>query len=118
MISTVVIEACARAAHEANRAYCIAIGDHSQSPWEHAQQWQKDSAVEGVRKALAGEGPEQLHESWCAHKRADGWVYGAIKDAAAKTHPCLVSYADLPAEQRKKDDVFLAVVRAVGAALQ
>ena len=30
------IEACARAAHEANRAYCIAIGDTSQPSWDDA----------------------------------------------------------------------------------
>ena len=35
-----VAEACARASHEANRAYCLAIGDASLAPWEQAPDWQ------------------------------------------------------------------------------
>ena len=31
-----IIEACARAAHEANRAYCLALGDTSQPSWDDA----------------------------------------------------------------------------------
>ncbi len=31
-----VLEACARSAHEANRAYCIALGDLSQPAWDDA----------------------------------------------------------------------------------
>ena len=34
---------------------------------------------------------EQLHESWCAAKVRDGWIYGDVKDAEARTHPCLVA---------------------------
>jgi hypothetical protein len=45
---TVVMSACARAAHEANRAYCGALGDWSQPSWDAAPQWQKDSARNGV----------------------------------------------------------------------
>lgn len=37
-----VIEACAHAAHEANRAYCAAIGDLSQVAWECAPEWQQN----------------------------------------------------------------------------
>lgn len=46
------VEACARAAHEANRAYCLALGDTSQLPWEEALGWQRDSAIKGVHKDL------------------------------------------------------------------
>ena len=105
------VEDIARVTHEANRAYQIATLDPAVSPhWEDAPLWQQDSAVEGVRKALEGESPEQLHASWCAFKVADGWTYGPVKDAALKTHPCLVPYADLPREQKLKDDLFVAIV--------
>ena len=114
---TDVIEACARAAHEANRAYCLAIGDGSQPSWDDAPEWQKSSARNGVAGALAGNTPEQSHASWFDEKYANGWAWGEHKDPERKLHPCMVPYADLPPEQRAKDDLFLAVVRAVAAAL-
>lgn len=111
------IEACARAAHEANRAYCIAIGDLSQPSWDGAPEWQKTSARNGVVGALSGATPEQSHESWLAEKRATGWKFGPVKDQEKREHPCFVPYAALPIAQRAKDAIFVEVVRAVGAAL-
>ncbi|NUP12962.1 MAG: hypothetical protein HOW73_43535 [Polyangiaceae bacterium] len=111
------VEACARAAHEANRAYCIALGDHSQAPWDIAPEWQRHSVREGVRGALAGNSPEQSHDGWCRLKVAEGWAWGAVKDPEAKTHPCLVPYDALPPEHKAKDRLFLTVVRSVAAAL-
>ncbi len=111
------VEACARAAHEANRAYCIAIGDASQVPWDDAPDWQRASARNGVRGALDGATPEQSHASWMAEKVATGWKHGPIKNPEAKEHPCMVAYAELPTSQRAKDMIFIAVVRVVGDAL-
>jgi hypothetical protein len=111
------IEACARAAHEVNRAYCIAIGDSSQPAWEDAADWQKSSARNGVVGALDGNTPEQSHESWLAEKAATGWKYGPVKDVEKKEHPCFVPYSDLPPAQRAKDKIFTTVVRVVGSAL-
>lgn len=110
-------EACARAAHEANRAYCIAIGDTSQPSWDDAPDWQKSSAANGVVGVLIGNTPEQSHESWLSEKRATGWEYGPVKDPKKKEHPCFVPYAELPSEQRAKDHLFVAVVKAMAAAL-
>ena len=108
-------QSIARVTHEANRAVQVETGDPAVSPhWDDAPQWQRDSATEGVEKALDGATPEELHEAWCEFKRNDGWVYGDVKDADAKTHPCLVPYAELPADQRAKDTLFQAVVQALG----
>lgn len=112
-----IIEAAARASHEANRAYCIAIGDLSQPSWDDAPDWQRSSARNGVRGVMAGDTPEQSHESWLAEKAATGWKYGPVKNPEAKEHPCFVPYAELPPEQQRKDHVYVAVVRAVIAAL-
>lgn len=106
------IAGIAKVCHEANRAYCESIGDTTQLPWEIAAQWQRDSAIAGVKYAIENpdKGPEAQHESWSQAKYADGWVYGEVKDAEKKTHPCLVSYPELPVEQQKKDALFRAIV--------
>lgn len=42
-----------------------------------------------------------------------GWGYGEVKDANAKTHPCIVPFDQLPEFQRKKDALFCAIVDAL-----
>jgi len=104
----------AEVCHEANRALQHITADPAPSPpWADAPAWQRTSAVEGVTAALRGATPEQLHEEWCALKRQDGWIFGGVKDAEAKTHPCLVRYDQLPEEQKAKDAVFAAIVAAL-----
>lgn len=116
MIKGLELDGIARVCHEANRALQVITSDPSPSPgWDDAPDWQRVSAVAGVREALVGATAEQLHEAWCETKRTDGWVYGPVKDAEARTHPCLVSYAALPDEQRAKDAVFRAIVAALTA---
>lgn len=98
--------------HEANRLFCNSIGDYSQKPWEDAEQWQRDSAIKGVQYRLANpDAPESAqHDAWMADKLESGWVYGEVKDAEKKTHPCLVKYDALPEEQRFKDALFVKMV--------
>jgi len=109
-------EACARAAHEANRAYCLALGDTSQPAWEEAPEWQRTSALNGVDGVLSGNTPRESHESWLEEKTATGWKYGPVKDPEKKEHPCFVPYDELPPEQRQKDHVFVGVVTAMAKA--
>ena len=110
-----VIEVAAKAAHEANRVYCKAIGDDTQLPWDEAPRWQRDSCIKGVRFVLANRGstPVAQHESWLQSKFKDGWVYGETKDAGKKTHPCMVPYGELPESQRAKDLLFVTVVASI-----
>ena len=107
----------ARVCHEANRAYCMSTGDHSQPTWDTAPIWQKQSAIVGVEAALADldRTPEDSHVAWVAHKEQEGWKYGKVKRPEAKEHPCMVPYDQLPDVQKAKDHLFLAVVRALGA---
>lgn len=111
------IEQIARVCHEANRGWCEASGDLSQKSWDAAEPWQRESAIAGVRYALANpDAPDSAqHDAWSADKLRDGWVYGATKDAVAKTHPCLVPFEELPYQQQAKDRLFKAVVRALAA---
>lgn len=113
-----ILEACARAAHEANRAYCLALDDTSQEPWDLAPEWQRSSCINGVRGVLQdGNGPRESHESWLREKVAAGWVWGPMKDPEKKEHPCLLIYDALPPEQKAKDAIFTQVVAAVAKAL-
>lgn len=112
------IEVAAAAAHEANRVWCFAHGDDSQLPWAEAEEWQRASAVEGVRGVLAGNTPEDSHKSWLAVKEAAGWVYGPTKNIETKTHPCMVPYEELSETDRLKDDIFVGTVTTFVNALR
>ncbi len=102
----------ARIAHEVNRAYCEALGDNSQMPWAGVLEWQRNSAINGVRfhRGNPTAGPEDSHENWLKEKLADGWTYGIVKNADKKEHPCCVPYNKLPVEQKAKDYIFRAIV--------
>lgn len=108
------VEAIAKACHEANRAYCQSIGDNSQPAWDDAPQWQKDSAINGVKFHLANpnSGPSASHDNWMREKVEAGWVYGPEKNPNANppTHPCLVPYDQLPEQQRHKDALFIETI--------
>jgi hypothetical protein len=42
------------------------------------------------------------HELWKAEREADGWRYGLVKDASAKTNPLLVAYRELTDEAARE----------------
>ncbi len=116
-MSAVKIGEIAEVCHEANRAYCKALGDYSQQSWDAAPEWQRSSAVKGVAFLLDNPHapPSSSHDSWLKEKEAGGWTYGPVKDEASKTHPCFLPYSQLPPEQRRKDHLFGAIVRALTA---
>lgn len=105
----------AKVCHQANKAWCEASGDASQKDWDAAEEWQRDSAIKGVQFAIDNpDAPESSqHDAWMADKVADGWKYGEVKDAAAKTHPCIVPFEQLPYHQQAKDKLFKAIVHAL-----
>jgi hypothetical protein len=107
-------EQVAEICHEANRAYCRGLGDYHQPRWEDAPEWQRGSALSGVRLHRAKAcGPEASHEAWYNEKKAQGWRYGPVKDPVNKEHPCMVPFEDLPEEQQAKDVLFAAIVAAL-----
>lgn len=105
----------AEAAHELNRAYCAALGDDSQQPWDDAPEWQRVSALAGVEFHIEnpGAGDSASHDSWMAQKEAEGWKFGETKDAEKKEHPCMVPFDQLPSEQQAKDALFRQTVHAL-----
>ena len=107
-------EQIAKTCHEVNRAWCNQNGDFTQPVWELAPIWQQQSAINGVlyHQSHPESTPADSHESWMKEKLDDGWVYGEVKDAEKKTHPCIVPHSELPGVDQIKDVLFLAVVRS------
>ena len=44
-----------------------------------------------------------VHEVWAQTRIAQGWSYGPERDDAAKKHPCLIPYEELPEAEREYD---------------
>lgn len=91
------------------------IGDSTHARWLAATKDQKDSVIAGVERIVANPEitAEELHAEWKAYKVAQGYVYGPVKNDETKEHPNIVPWMDLPLKQRKKDDLFLGIVKAL-----
>ena len=44
-------------------------------------------------------------KTWMTGRIKDGWTYGPKRDDTKKQTPCLVSYKDLPEEEKEYDRV-------------
>ena len=53
--------------------------------------------------ALAEDLARNVHEVWAAQRMADGWTWGPERDDAARKHPCLVPYDELPESEKNYD---------------
>ena len=62
-----------------------------------------DVALEPSLNALVEALAENVHDTWARGRMDQGWTYGPARDDAAKKHPCLVPYADLPESERDYD---------------
>ncbi|MEI7489391.1 MAG: RyR domain-containing protein, partial [Chryseobacterium sp.] len=51
------------------------------------------------------------HEIWAKQKIKDGWKYGPNKDDRLKLHPYLISYEQLPDEEKEHD--YLTAIEAI-----
>ena len=111
-LSPVQLELISEAAHEVNRTYAAFLGDHSHASWADTPEADRAILREGVLDVAFNEfNPVKAHEAWTARKRAEGWTYGLTKDPETKTHPCMISYDQLPFEQQYKDTLFESTVK-------
>ena len=62
-----------------------------------------DVELDDVLLELTEKLAENVHEMWALGRINDGWRYGEKRDDAAKTHPCLVPYSQLPDSEREYD---------------
>lgn len=115
-----VVEAIASVAHAVNDAYRLAIGEEQKGPWQEQTPEFKSKHLQGVMNHLMNPGgidPQKSHDLWLSHKLRTGWRYGPVQDDAAKVHPCLLPYSELPDSQRAKDYIFVAVCNSLGEIL-
>jgi hypothetical protein len=57
---------------------------------------------------------ENAHDLWAVQRMKDGWSWGPKRDDAARKHPCLVPYAELPDTEKEYDrQAALGTLRAI-----
>lgn len=101
--------------HNANRAYCILLGEFSQREWKDSPDWVKHSVRRGVQAIIddPDRTPRESYVGWLRKKVENGWKYGKIKNAEKKEHPYIMAYDDLPIEQQVKNTLFTGNVKAL-----
>lgn len=52
---------------------------------------------------LAEQMARNVHEVWARSRMAQGWTWGPERDDAARRHPCLVPYDELPESEKEYD---------------
>jgi len=81
--------------------------------WSKRDEAFKKQMIEVVGRHLARKKlptPKEAHNSWMESYFKMGWKYGERRDPILKTHPDLVSYDELPKDERDKDAIFLAFI--------
>ena len=57
---------------------------------------------------------EHLHDVWARRRISEGWTWGPERDDAAKKHPDLVAYSELPDSEKEYDrDSVRETLRAI-----
>jgi hypothetical protein len=108
------VEHIAHIAYDAVQTYCRTIGEDPNLPWAELPEVSREGLIAGTHAVLDGTAgtAEAQHERWCAYWIGKGWITGDVKSNELKTHPNLVTWPELPIEQRMKDVLFRAVVLA------
>lgn len=105
----------AKVCHAANKAFCEANGDFSRKDWDSTPTSLRQSSIDGVKKVLDNPRltPMEMHANWMAFKKKQGWTYGEEKNLEKKTHPSMRPFSELPLDERRKDALFNAIVKAL-----
>ncbi len=106
----ILIEQMAEVAYEADRV----LAGHGPA-YKQASRLVKRDLRDQIVKVRAGVTPRDEHVEWSTKALREGWSYGKDLDHEAQTHPRLVAYEDLPADELCRDLLFVAIVRALSA---
>ena len=107
-------EEIAQFSNAINRTYSQILGrEDLAGQWVTQLQRQNIiECVDAVRRGLITASGE-AHERWLWKHIEDGWVYGPVKDAVLKQHPCLLPFGQLPEEEQFRDWLFLTTVKGL-----
>lgn len=83
---------------------------YPQSLFDEAQRQRRIEAMKKCAEETFGE--SDRHEAWMKMHVESGWVYGERFDPAAKTHPNLLPWDQLPETTRSKAKIFDLVSKA------
>lgn len=109
-VHRLTVEDIASIIHETNRQHRLVMGLGPGPHWNETRDDVRSSAMNGVECALEGFTPEELHAEWVNFKGSQGWTYGPFKDRVHKKHPNMGPYEQLPAHEKIKDVLFVAMV--------
>lgn len=110
-IDMIVNQKSMEAARRQHESYVQRYGG---KPWEQLDSFNRYSNVSSsdymhVIRRLIKEGvpPETLaeleHMRWCRYHYLNNWRYAPVTDKAKRLHNCLVPFADLSEEEKRKD---------------
>lgn len=100
------IDRIAHVAHEALDTWREELGEHRAGTFKKLPAEHKQALAHGVRLALSGASPQDLHEAGVTHPQP------------ADPHAAIVPYVSLPDEQRKKAHLFHAVAQTLGCGVE
>lgn len=116
-----MIEDRARQAYEAARQH-----DADWPAWDDADEETRERFRETTRFLTAYthkenyDGPEvvlepitarHVHAFWRARREEDGWRLSEVWDPAAKTHPLLIPFRNLPENARRKVEAIFTILK-------
>lgn len=98
----------------ARRQHEFYVNQYGGVPWEKLDCFKRYSNVSSsdymyvinrlFEKGVSLEAITELeHIRWCRYHYIHNWKYGSVTDSAKRTHTCLVPFAELSEEEKKKD---------------
>lgn len=108
------LEVIARVCNTVIRNQNKLLGDDSIPEWDKLSEDLKRSNYIGIQYVIDNPEvtPQEIHATWCKTRIDSGWIFGDTKCDIKKTHPCLVSFEELPIEQQIKDELFISTVKS------
>lgn len=115
MTTTPPTSAIAQAAYRAVRVFALAQGDYSKPDWPHLDDAARERVIAGV-EAISQQPyrtASENHAAWMLAMERDGWSYGPAHRKDLKQHPAMMPYGRLSTDYRRRNEIFLAVVKAL-----
>ena len=99
----ITVDAVARIVHNAQRDLGLWLDDpYPPAPYDALPGELRLGAQSLVRLIMQGYSADYVQDMWIIAMTEKGWSYAEAKDPNVKTHPCMVSFKDLPGWEKRK----------------